>query len=268
MADKNNALATTSNAAENFMVVQQDTTELIEIMRELFGTEGISFRDMERIKLPSAGAEFWSMKDENGESVATKTFKCIILTHRQIRVYWEKSLDESGGVKPPDCFAPDAKKGIGNPGMICADCPHSQFGTAAKGRGQACQLKRMVFFLLPDQVFPAYISLPPTSQGEAKSYLFSLASRLVKPYDVVTEVGLTPAKNDTGTAYSKVTFKRAGMLDGETKAKVRAVAMPLIQAIDAADIRPIATEDENDDGGNADGAPNGRYVEDVEAVEI
>lgn len=260
MADKNTALAVKENETE-FLALTTDQNELHGMMREVFGSEGLTLKDMERIKLPGAGGTAWTVKSIDGDEDVTKTIRCVILTHRQVRTYWEGEYGQGGAGKPPDCFSPDAVKGIGNPGIECAGCQFAQW-KSGKGNGQACQLKRLLFFLLPDQIFPAYVALPPTSQNEGKSYLLGLMSRNLRPYDVVTELTLEQTKNDGGIAYSKVKFKRVGQLDDENKKKMRALAGSLIEAINGANVSAVDVGDEE-----VNTSPDNKYAE-VETEEI
>jgi hypothetical protein len=264
VADKNTALATVEGT--QFLTLQSDSNETIARIQDVFGEEGLSLRDMERIRLPAAGGKFWSLKDIDGEDKASPTFEGIILTQRQVRTFWLGSFDETGGGKPPDCYSDDAVHGIGTPGIECARCPHAQF-SSGKGKSQACQLKRLMFFLLPDTRFPAYVALPPTSQAEGKSYLYQLMNRDIMPYEVVTEFGLAAAKSDAGIAYSKVTLKRKRGLSPEEKDKIRAVAPLLIKAINAARIQAVDVDGSGDDDDTVNSALNGKYV-DAEVEEI
>jgi hypothetical protein len=260
VADKTTALAT---AETDFLVLRSNSNDTISRIQDVFGNEGLSLRDMERIRLPAAGGKAWTLKDIDGGDTFTPTFEGIILTQRQVRTFWKGSFDESGGGAPPDCYSDDAVHGVGTPGIECARCPNAQF-SSGKGKSQACQLKRLVFFLTPDTRFPAYIALPPTSQAEGKSYLYQLMNRDIMPYEVVTEFGLAQAKSDAGITYSKVTLKRRRSLTPEEKEKIGAVAPVLIQAINAARIQ-VADVGDSDETVNS--APDNKYV-DAEAVEI
>jgi hypothetical protein len=207
----------------SFLVTEMQPSEVREILAGALGAgEALSARDLERVRLPAGGGTSWELDTLNGTQ-PFKTIRCVVIAQRQVRVYWKESFESSGGKKQPDCFSDDVIQGIGDPGIECALCPNSQFGTG-KGNSQACQLKRMLFFVREDQLIPSYLALPPTSQALGKAYLLKLASMRLMPWDVVTEIGLERAQSEAGIAYSRVTFQRATNLSDEQRVAMRAYA--------------------------------------------
>lgn len=218
MADKNTALATTAN--NDFLVLQMDNSELREIVASALGGEQLSPNDLQRVRLPAGGGLTWELQTADGVDTP-KTFNGVIVAQRMVRVYWKD--DFSGEKNPPDCYSDDAVQGIGDPGVLCERCPNAEFGSG-KGKSQACQLKRIVFFLRDNALLPSYIALPPTSQAVGKSYVLQLASLGLMPWDVVTEFSLEKASSETGIAYSRVKLARVHTFAPDDKARMRAYA--------------------------------------------
>lgn len=80
---------------------------------------------------------------------------------------------------------------------------------------------------------PLVLSLPPTSLKAFQNYrLSSLASRKLKPYEVVTEFSLTSEQSSTGQKYSVVKFKLLGKLAGENAAAAAFFAQSFHNAVD------------------------------------
>jgi hypothetical protein len=150
----------------------------------------------------------------------------VIIHAADARRYWAEGLDggASGG-KPPDCASDDAVTGYGDPGGVCRRCPLGEFGSDTKGgRGQACKQARLLFVLLPGELLPAVVSLPPTSLKSARSYFLQRASKGIPFYGIVTRFRLETEKNKDGIAYSRVAMEQAGdRLTTEEVAKLRAL---------------------------------------------
>jgi hypothetical protein len=204
----------------NFLVLQMDNNELQDIVASALGTETLSPNDLQRVRLPAGGGQTWELVTADGEE-SVKTFQGVIIAQRQVRVYWKEEF--SGEKNAPDCYSDDAVQGHGDPGILCERCPNAEFGSG-KGKSQACQLKRVVFFLRDNALLPSYIALPPTSQAVGKSYVLQLASLGLMPWDVVTEFSLEKATSDTGIAYSRVKLARVHSFSPDEKVRMRAYA--------------------------------------------
>ena len=216
----------------NFMVAELNAESFALALRENFGNEKLGQQDLDKIKIPSGDMNMFMVPDlEEGEK-AVKTIMGVIVYYRPGRAYWEKSMDD-GGSGPPDCYSNDGLTGIGAPSGDCAMCPFNQFESAAKGKGKACNERKLLFFMMPDSVMPRVVSLPPTSLGAFKKYLTRLTSGIVPYPAVVTEIGLTPKTNSGGQAYHEASFR---MVKKMTKADIehmRTIIEPLRGAFDA-----------------------------------
>lgn len=191
-----------------FLPLKMAPNEITELLEAALGDEALSPSDLQRIPMPGSGALVWTLRTAGGEEVV-KEFQAIIVAQQQVRARWDSEY--TGQRVPPVCVSPDGIRGIGDPGIECAVCPHAQFGSG-RGKAQACALRRLVFFLREGNVLPSYISLPPTSQSVAKNYALRLMSEGYRPYDVVTTFALERASSN-GQTFSRVVLSLHRVLD-------------------------------------------------------
>lgn len=183
---------------------------------------GVSPFDLTRIKMPTGGTLHWSVPTPTGEE-PMKTFDGIILDWRETRVFWEGTIDRTGGGQPPDCSADDGVHGSGrygvgsdeNPTGLCVSCPMSQWGSKDGGRGQACRSVRQVAVLRPGELLPTLLMLSPASLRPFKRYVYALASRSVTPFQVITSFGLIQAQSGGGIKYAQVAPTLASIIPPE-----------------------------------------------------
>ena len=201
-----------------YSALQIETAELAEVMRENLGGQALTPNDLQRIKVPSGGGIVWEIPTlDDTEDVAE--FEGIIVFHKFQNAYWREEYD--GSNNPPDCAAPDAEYGIGDPGGACAKCPMNEFGTARKGAGKACKNTKILFILREGQILPTALNVPPTSLRSVKNYLLSLASAGITYYGAITKFGLEKDKNVNGITYSKIVLRLKEKLPLEIKTKVK-----------------------------------------------
>ncbi len=210
----------------DYAVMSHDVQNLKEIIAEAAGPGGLSPNDLDRVKVPTGGATSWQVPDLEGE-VSCKELTGIILYHQDVRAYWRVSYDEGGGDTPPDCASMDGLTGHGDPGGRCSTCPLSQWGSASKGKGQACKQLKLLYLLQPEAVLPIVVSLPPTSVKTVKQYLLRLASRAKKPQSIVTVLTLEKTKNAEGIPYSMAKPAMLGYADPELENRANALAEAL-----------------------------------------
>lgn len=232
------------------MALSVTTDEMRRVIQSAIGNESLSVSDLVRVKLPAAGSTTWTVATVDGD-VDTKVIRGVVVTHRQVRVYWKDAY--TGDNTPPDCFSDDTIHGIGDPGGACEKCEFAQFGTARGGtaRGQACQLRRLLFFLPEDQYLPMLINLPVTSQGVAKQYFVKLASAGVSIHDVLTSFELVKVKGDGVPDYSQVVMKRVGMLPEQMRQRMQAyveVMQPALNRLRTTGYELADTIEDSDDG--------------------
>ena len=190
--------------------ITQPGVDIGELVKSNLEGEGISFMDLERVKIPSGGGKTWTITDENGEEVDVREIEGIILHSKMIRSYWKDEY--SGGGTPPDCSSDDCVTGVGDPGGKCNTCEFNKFGT--KKHSKACAERRLFFLLTSDSVLPVVISIPPTSLDAAKKYLINLTSKsMVKSYAVTTKFTLDKDKSKDGIEFSRVIMTKGERLD-------------------------------------------------------
>ena len=179
------------------------------------------------IKLKHAGTVGFGIDDGvSGEDIITGKdgFDAIILYSQPVRVYWAKGFDEkSDDDNPaPDCSSLDCIIGRGEAwgskkGEIgvqqCADCPHAQWDSAKKGRGQACRVRTRQFILPAGSLIPHMFEVPTTSTRTAAQYGVGLANKGLQYFAAVTHFGAIGAKNRDGVDYSVLELELVGGLD-------------------------------------------------------
>ena len=140
----------------------------------------------------------------DGASAPAGKFNCVILGYMQERAYYE---DEFDGAKPqaPDCYAYGNEDGevpaAPHPTSKhkqsdgCKSCEWSQYGTAQRGKGQACR-QSVRLALVPAteagvEHDPYFARIPPTSIKAVKGWLEQLGD--TPCFAAVTEIQVTPS---------------------------------------------------------------------------
>lgn len=230
---------------DEYAIMEVQKQELLEIVQANVGAAGFSVADLERIKMPAGGGQFWEVPTLEGEIDAEKAVEGIIIEWQDRRAYWSVPLDESGGGSPPDCSSDDAIHGIGDPGGSCETCPLSKFGSGPGGVGQACKQMRMLYMMRPDQILPVVIAAPPTSLLPVRQYMLRLTARRVPFYAVVTRLELEKASNGNGIGYSKIKAVMSARLDPDTAGKIkdiRETLRPFLTQIRTQDLIQTASD--------------------------
>jgi hypothetical protein len=178
--------------------------------------------DLTKIRIPAGGGAAFEVTNPGGDAVV-QHFRAIVIAARDIRVYWEKAYEESGGGVPPDCHSSNGLVGIGQPGGVCQSCPMAQFGSDQDKRGQACKQVKQLFLLREGSgnLMPEVFLVPPTSLKNYRQHSLRLSGQLAPVWSVITEIGLNKAQSRSGFKYSQATFKTARALEAPELAKVR-----------------------------------------------
>lgn len=229
--------------------MQNDPAELREALVVNSGGQRISPFDLDVVKLPSGGMTAWTVPDIIEGEVITKTIEGIVILQRNIRSYWRESLDEKGGGSPPDCSSQDGITGfglpIGHPDMepfaydedgnpssapeayrgefACEACPLAQFGSAAKGGGQACKQNRLLFVLTADSSLPIVVKVPPSSLRAVQSFMLKLSGKSIPMYGAVVSLALKKVQNSTGIDYAEIVPTLVKALAPDETAKMKSV---------------------------------------------
>jgi len=235
MAKKEEALAV---IGERFPVLNPQTAaEFTSILRDNLQGSDVGVFDLERVKVPTGGIQFWSVPSiETGEEEAVKTFDGVIIGFKDTKTYWEKPFGTDPGA-PPDCQSEDGVTGKGSPGGACAACPFNEFGSKTataenpEPKGKACRDQRLLFVLREGAMMPTLVSLPPSAIGLAKKYFLGLASRSIRFSGVVTRFSLVPDKSSGGIGYSLAQLSMVERLAPENAEAVKAYAAAIAPSL-------------------------------------
>lgn len=205
------------------------TEDFAAILADNLGGDGISAFDLERVRVPAGGGQFWELANpETGEPESVREFAGVIIAWRPSRSYWASSFGASAAGTPPDCASNDGITGVGNPGGDCLTCTLNQFGSAAatadnpNPRAKACRDQRFLFVLRPGALLPTLVALPPSAVGVVKKYFLALASRATPYYGVVTKFTLSQDRSAGGISYSLAQLAAGDRLTPEEVASVQA----------------------------------------------
>jgi hypothetical protein len=213
--------------------MRHDPATVAEVFETNLGGGGVSDFELQRVKVPGSGGIHWAVERLSGEE-SVKEITGVIVASRVVRLYWARSIDETGGGDAPDCTSEDGDTGVGTPGGVCADCVFAQWGSDPKGgRGQACKQVRLLFILEPKSLLPLVIVAPPTSLKSVRGYFLSLTSEATPYYGVVTSFGLSKEKNADGIEYAKIVPRMVTTLSPDEIATVRAYAASLQPVVEA-----------------------------------
>lgn len=210
-----NALATI--VSTDYPALLEDSTDILQMITDNLEGETISPFDLDTVKVPGSAGLTWELPgDQSG-----KTFDAIVISHKLGRQYWSQPYgDGEGG--PPDCHSTDTIIGVGTPGGECSACEYAEFGSALKGAGQACGMRRTCFLLMPGAAMPTVISVPPSSLKGSKKYFFNLGNQGHRYFHVVTRFSLEKTKASGGIDYSKIVFEMVGPIPEEMRPAVEA----------------------------------------------
>jgi hypothetical protein len=228
--------AMTVLSKSGYALAKYDAAQLVETVRENFGGDDLTPNDLDRVKMPSGGGIAWEVPGLDGELSPVKELTGVIVLYRPARAYWAQSLEESGGGSPPDCSAADGKRGEGQPGGVCADCPLNVFGSSEKGRGKACKEMRLLFIVRPESLLPLVVPLPPTSIKPFKQYLQRLTSAALPYPRVQTKITLTKEKNADNIEFAQASFKMVDKLDDASAAHIKAYAESMRAAFEGVQV--------------------------------
>jgi hypothetical protein len=213
------------------VALNHSTEEVQAIIAANLGTEEISPFDLPRVGIPPGGGSNWIVPGIGGESNEPELHG-VVIHHKLVRA------------EPPACSSPDAKQGYGDPGIACAECPHSVFGSDGK-RGQACKLSEQWFLLTEGALLPLVVNLPPGSLKQAKQYRIGLAGAMLRMDEVVTSIKLDKTKNADQITYAFAVPTLAGKLDAEEATRARAYGDMMRPVLDRA---PAIVTDQSGNG--------------------
>lgn len=202
--------------------------EIREAQNEVGGT--VTFR----AKVATGGGKAFDIitGDEDSDT-SVQAFSGIIIHNHKCNAYFD---EDSVGNSPPVCSSTDGVSGVNREsGEVCEckDCPYNEYGTAKNGKGKACKNMHRLYILTEGSPIPIVLSLPPTSLKAFQNYrLSTLASKKLKPREVVTEFSLSAETSSLGQKYSVVKFKLLGRLSPEMTALAAYFAQGFAPAVE------------------------------------
>jgi hypothetical protein len=160
-----------------------------------------------RIKISGGAKPRWIVPSLEEDEQMLDELTGVVVYARDTRVYYREEMAEGSTSQPPNCMSLDCITGSGDPGGSCKQCPLSKYGSAAKGKGQACKLVRQLFFIFGDQALPVIVSLPPTSIKPCRLFFLKLATRGMPYYRALITIGIESAQNAAGYRFGRATFR-------------------------------------------------------------
>jgi hypothetical protein len=211
---------TLSRLAEEYAILNPaDAAEVREITRANLGPRGLREGELDRIKVPTGGAQSFVAQGIDGEEML-RQLECICLSWFDRRMFYRVPYEQRGKQRtPPDCSSRDGFIGIGDPGGSCPECPMADWGTDPKGgRGQWCKELRQMLILRSGHILPEIINVPPTSLKNARQYFQRLSSRRIPYWGLVIVLRLERVDNADGVPYARMTFSSGAYLSPAERA--------------------------------------------------
>ena len=192
---------------KNPMAMQKVLSRIDEVM----GGHQFSPRMLSRIKVPNGDDSDFKIETPTGVERRASIVGTIV-AFRAARAYWKRPYGSGGRMGPPDCSSKDGFIGEGDPGGDCTSCPMAAFNTAraadgSAGAGQACKELREMLILLPGQILPHLLAVPPTSLANFTKYSLNLLSGSLDYWAVVTRLTLEAATSVGGIKYPRIRFQ-------------------------------------------------------------
>ena len=250
--EQNTSTALVPVSLGGYQLMTMDTDDLREVFAENLGGEAVKAHELDRIKVPAAGVQLWSIPGLDGEEYA-KSLEGVVILWKTGRLYF--AHEYSGGGTAPECVSDDGIHGVGDPakacGGLCANCALNEWETDIKGgKGKACKEVRLLFLLRQNGLLPVVVSVPPTSLKPVRDYFRRLLTAGKAYHGVVTRLDLEKAQQKGGSIeYSRIKFSSAGTLDPAAHARVKEIADALrpvlmAQTVTPDDFESVATDTE------------------------
>lgn len=232
-----------------FMAIRDEQGPLS--LEKAFKDYNIEQFDLPQLRVPAGGATSWDVETLEG-SESVKTLEVILVSVRMgLRKWYRQGLDETEVPGAPECSSPDGITGLGFRDMTppedgatpttqeCATCPHAQWGSARRGKGQDCKAFGLALCLMPDTLLPAVLNVPVTSlssrdrdQPALKNFLMRLLNGGRNAQGVVTKLSLVSIPGPP--KYSRIVFEFGGDLDPEAAHRVEMIVNSLGGVFDRA----------------------------------
>lgn len=209
-----------SDAEFPLLAAPEAMQRIIRLIDENLGGAQFNVLNLPRIKVSKEG--YFQIETAEADPKIERSVKGVICSFRQARIYWGRAYNPGASKEPPSCTSQDGFTGIGDPGGECASCPYAQFKSArnpdgSQGAGQACKELRQMLVLLPGQMLPHRLDVPPTSLQGFNKYSMNLIYSGDAYWSVVTKFGLEIIHSG-GYPVARILFSRSKqMTKDETK---------------------------------------------------
>lgn len=199
--------------------------------------ESVSPFDLPRIKVPASGGTTWIWESVSGEQTA-KSISGVLVVVQPHSSLWPSEQTGQGAV--PYLVSHDMVKGykVGedwgdlDPAAIekCRNAdgsydwqslPYNKFGSTGKPGSNAKRIKdsRDLYILMPGEVWPVVVSVPPTSLKRVSGFIKQLR---VPHYRAVISLSLARKEGGAGVPdYSEIVPKLDGELPRESGEQLR-----------------------------------------------
>lgn len=224
----------TKSAVAHYAIMNPDIPNLAQVVADNTGAAGLGEFDIDRIVIPSGGGLSWNVPNLDGHMEPLPALEGVVIAFKDGRAYWPGDPAEGLGGIPPNCKSDDGFIGIGDPGGDCSMCPNAQFGTRARGKGQACKMIRLLFLVRPQSLLPVIVKLPVTSISACRKFFARLAGAGIPFCGAVVRIGLEQERNDANIAYSQATFALASRLSPDETARFKAIGQAIMPKVRSA----------------------------------
>ncbi len=250
--NKSTALMKHEEIGNKFPALIAGQSKALQIMQESLDEDDINIFSLTKIKIVPGGVGQFVIVYASGKEEVVPNVTGVAVLRRKIRGYWPDGQALGG---PPSCFSNDTKTGIGDivgNGIIethyCKVCPMAQFGSSSQdgviGKGQACQLRNLLFFLREGKTMPDLLNAPPTSAGIVAGLIKELAGDELYMQEAVIKVTLMKKENDNKKPYSVLQFEKVGTLSEQQKIGASAMHQAINNLFGETKIDPEILNDE------------------------
>jgi hypothetical protein len=201
--------------AEETYVFLDPALDMAGLILDNLGNEPLDRFSLTTIHVPTGGSTTWVIPGLRGEE-ETKELTGVIVAFNREKAYWKQPFGSDTGA-PPDCKAPDAQVGMGDPGGPCLKCPNNQFDTkpltgGGLGTGKACRDQVVLLLMREKTHLPICVIVPPTSINNFKTYRTNLVQEAYSRAQAVTKMTLVKVQNKTGIPYGEINFELVGLI--------------------------------------------------------
>lgn len=198
--------------------------------------------DLIRVKMPTQGAERWSVPGPDGETSERELVgallhvqKCGVLwgslttTEGKPPVLrtWDMETAEQVGEIPPDMAETLEPWRTGPKTFNVSELdgfPYAQWGTGKNGHGKRLKEQRMIFILRYGDPAPIYVTVQPGSLKGVVAWFkkIPLVQRCAY-WKTMVRLTLRKATAGTGEPYSQIVAETCGRIDDETATRLRSM---------------------------------------------